>query len=531
VLAGLQAAAAAPVTTVGCSATDLANAVSAASSGATLSLQYDCTYYLTTGLAATVSLTIDGNADTIEPAAGSGAMTMLSFATGTTDSISSLTMTNGNGGAASGPLAHDGGAIANDGTLTIDNSEFTNNTASGGSFPANSGGAIINDGTLTIDNTAFIGNHAAIAGGAIVSTGPVTLADSTFRDNVATTSGAAIYSDNNPVTATNCDFIGNSGGSGGIALAGDGSGPLTVTGGSFVGNKSTGPDEVGGAIEAFVDTTTTIRHVDFRDNSATEWGGAIYTYENSPLTVADSAFSGNTAGQDGGAIYADDKSALTLSHNDYTGNSAGQDGGAIYASDSDLSDTDGVFEHNTAAKYGGAVAVFETATGQTASVTDATFRHNAVSGSGGWGGAIYVGGASSNSSLSVGGSAFADNTALLGEGGAIWTDAPDTYVTKSSFDGNEAENGGAVLNQNSGGGAVLGITDSKAESNRAREDGGALDNGSGATAHLDDSLVTINLAGTAGGGIYNLGTVSLTSSPVVGNHPDNCAPAGSVPGC
>lgn len=34
-----------------------------------------------------------------------------------------------------------------------------------------------------------------------------------------------------------------------------------------------------------------------------------------------------------------------------------------------------------------------------------------------------------------------------------------------------------------------------------------------------------------GGGIYSLGTVQLEMSSVTANHPDNCAPQGSVPGC
>ena len=33
------------------------------------------------------------------------------------------------------------------------------------------------------------------------------------------------------------------------------------------------------------------------------------------------------------------------------------------------------------------------------------------------------------------------------------------------------------------------------------------------------------------GGIANQGTVTLTDSTVSGNTPDNCTPAGSIPGC
>jgi hypothetical protein len=62
--------------------------------------------------------------------------------------------------------------------------------------------------------------------------------------------------------------------------------------------------------------------------------------------------------------------------------------------------------------------------------------------------------------------------------------------------------------------------------------GGGLENG--ASARLTDSAVHNNTAqGSApqGGGIYNLGTVSRSSTPVTNNHPNNCAPPNSVPGC
>ena len=67
---GPAAAGAAPVTTVACSASALATAVSGASSGAVLSLTPMCTYTLTGGLTAAVSLTIEGNGDTIAGCTG-----------------------------------------------------------------------------------------------------------------------------------------------------------------------------------------------------------------------------------------------------------------------------------------------------------------------------------------------------------------------------------------------------------------------------------------------------------------------------
>jgi hypothetical protein len=71
--------------------------------------------------------------------------------------------------------------------------------------------------------------------------------------------------------------------------------------------------------------------------------------------------------------------------------------------------------------------------------------------------------------------------------------------------------------------------------------GGGIDNGDTGTAILKYSKVVNNtaagntLADSLGGGIYNAnpasGSVTLTVTQVKGNHPDQCDPTGSVPGC
>lgn len=69
--------------------------------------------------------------------------------------------------------------------------------------------------------------------------------------------------------------------------------------------------------------------------------------------------------------------------------------------------------------------------------------------------------------------------------------------------------------------------------------GAGVFNGADSTTSLKRSPVKANTArasgGSAnGGGIFNeasLGAVTLTSSRVSGNRPNNCAPPGSVPGC
>ena len=90
-----------------------------------------------------------------------------------------------NNQAVSGTAAKNGGAIfLNDqGTLTVENAKFVNNTT-----PKGVGGAIYATGTLTVKNTEFTGNSAPSgSGGAIAYTGKktITLEGTTFTGNAA----------------------------------------------------------------------------------------------------------------------------------------------------------------------------------------------------------------------------------------------------------------------------------------------------------------------------------------------------------
>ncbi len=46
-------------------------------------------------------------------------------------------------------------------------------------------------------------------------------------------------------------------------------------------------------------------------------------------------------------------------------------------------------------------------------------------------------------------------------------------------------------------------------------------------------MIDGNTATSGGGGIYNYddGTVTLTTTSVVSNHPDNCEPVNTISGC
>ena len=104
--------------------------------------------------------------------------------------------------------------------------------------------------------------------------------------------------------------------------------------------------------------------------------------------------------------------------------------------------------------------------------------------------------------------------------------------------------GGGIINAQGPPGAantaILTLNSSLVVGNRAAGDGGGIANGMplggpmplvGGPVTLNHTLVIGNQA-AKGGGIFNSGgTVTLASSPVLLNHPDNCEPLGTIVGC
>jgi predicted outer membrane repeat protein len=85
--------------------------------------------------------------------------------------------------------AYDGGAISNDGTLTLISSTVSGNIVS------HDGGGIYNDGTLKLVNSTVSGNTASHDGGGIYNDGTLTLVSSTVTSNTASHDGGGIYNE------------------------------------------------------------------------------------------------------------------------------------------------------------------------------------------------------------------------------------------------------------------------------------------------------------------------------------------------
>jgi predicted outer membrane repeat protein len=184
------------------------------------------------------------------------------------------------------------------------------------------------------------------------------------------------------------------------------------------------------------------------------------------------------------------------------------DGGAIYApKDTDLTVQGGIFTDNYS-EYGGAVEGDGILT-----VSGAYFTGNFAYYEGG---AIYTDG----DEAYISGSTFQKNATYEGGdddygGGAIYTDNDDTQLTGSTFTGNSSYEGGAVYNDDE---LFMGrdtLTENIADY------GGGVYNDWDLT--VNGSLIGFNWASSYGGGIYNDHDITLAGDQIYGNQPDNCA--------
>jgi fibronectin-binding autotransporter adhesin len=152
----------------------------------------------------TSSLKIDGPGADVLTIDAQGKSGILSIGSGANVSISGLTLANGDAFS-----AQKGGAVVNNGTLTLNECTLTGNTAT-------NGGAIYNTGALTLTNSTLSANSAYEVGGAIDNPGSLSMTDCTISGNSAFAGGAAIYSGlyqsqpNNSLTLNGCTIARNS---------------------------------------------------------------------------------------------------------------------------------------------------------------------------------------------------------------------------------------------------------------------------------------------------------------------------------
>ena len=232
-----------------------------------------------------------------------------------------------------------GGAIYNEGTLTVEGGSFTDNSAApadGSTVTvSNVGGAIYNadDAKLSINGTRFEGNTAAIAGAVnnqYDSSHITGITNAFFVNNTASLSaGGALRNQGTIDSISGTTFEGNTAGNGGALWNGAGGTITNITDTTFTGNKSTN-DAVGGGAITNAGDIKKINATTFTDNSAAGNGGAINNVKGgkASITLSDTTFTGNTADGNGGALY--NGGNLTFSgNNTFTDNTAAE-GNDIY---------------------------------------------------------------------------------------------------------------------------------------------------------------------------------------------------------
>lgn len=232
-----------------------------------------------------------------------------------------------------------GGAIYNEGTLTVEGGSFTDNSAApadGSTVTvSNVGGAIYNadDAKLSINGTRFEGNTAAIAGAVnnqYDSSHITGITNAFFVNNTASLSaGGALRNQGTIDSISGTTFEGNTAGNGGALWNGAGGTITNITDTTFTGNKSTN-DAVGGGAITNAGDIEKINATTFTDNSAAGNGGAINNVKGgkASITLSDTTFTGNTADGNGGALY--NGGNLTFSgNNTFTDNTAAE-GNDIY---------------------------------------------------------------------------------------------------------------------------------------------------------------------------------------------------------
>jgi hypothetical protein len=222
------------------------------------------------GGAKTVNLTIIGNGDTID---GNHVSRLFGVASGSSLTLNQLTLQNGY------IYADDGGAIYNEGTLTISGCNFTNNTSwySGyiSSLLGGDGGAIYNGiGTVVINNSTLDGNIATGSRQAF---------------------GGAIYNESGTVRISNTTLNGNSAG-------GFGSDDFFAEGGAIYNGSG----------------KVTLSKVTMSGNIAEVFGGGIFNAGGMTIVANRSSITGNTASgasgdvQNSGVLYLDNTSTIGI---------------------------------------------------------------------------------------------------------------------------------------------------------------------------------------------------------------------------
>ena len=254
------------------------------------------------------------------------------------------------------------GNYVNDKTLSISKSltlEGSANTVIDGN--ASKIMEVTADATVVLTNLSFTNGNAALVG-AISNEGKLTISNSNFYSNKATGNSGTIITNKNKLNINNSKFYQNSAGKG--VVNNQNNALLVIDNSEFYNNNMTSFSNSYGIVYT-TSANATISNTVFRNN-AVKYGGAIWATKSSDATIGivniiNSTFEGNSAntGQ-GGALFVSGgeciiKESMFINNKANPGKFSGGQGGAIYTSlNGNVSVTDSVFKNNQA-KLGAAL--------------------------------------------------------------------------------------------------------------------------------------------------------------------------------
>ena len=312
------------------------------------------------------NIRIDGKGHTID---AKNLGRIFSIGEGFAVTLTNATLINGK--------ADKGGAIYNDGSLTLSDVKLSDNAAD------SYGGAVFNNGELVVSDSVFDSNDIVNRGSASVDYGGAAIYN--WYDGILTVSGSNFT--NNIKNYKNGDRL-----VGAVATIGD----ATISDSYFVNNSGRwgGAISASGYLIAGDDVNTlTVSGSTFKENGGL-YGAGIFVW-GSDFTVSDCVFDKNTASgkgnmtpnnNNGAAIEVTDTNkaiAGIITGSNFTNNKA-QYGGAIDICEGNIKITDSEFVNNSADVEGGAIDISTVKGNPEVSISGSKFINNSAS----YGGAI-----------------------------------------------------------------------------------------------------------------------------------------------
>ena len=432
------------------------------------------------GVAINKNIRIDGKGHTID-ARDLGRI--FSIGEGFTVTLTNATLINGK--------ADKGGAIYNDGSLTLSDVKLSDNAAD------SYGGAVFNNGELVVSDSVFDSNDIVNRGSASVDYGGAAIYN--WYGGVLTVSGSNFT--NNIKNYKNGDRL-----VGAVATIGD----ATISDSCFVNNAGRwgGAISASGYLIAGDDVNTlTVSGSTFKENGGL-YGAGIFV-AGSDFTVSDCVFDKNSAfgkgnmtpnNNNGAAIVVTDTGkditgAITGSN--FTNNKA-QYGGAIYICEGNIAISDSLFENNSADVEGGAIDIDSAINNPVVTVENSKFVNNTPQ-------AIH-----NSKELHLGIETFTDLQNAIDLVDGILTLDSDIVMTDDEAAGFV---GGVAINKDI-------VIDGKGHTISAEDLGRIFSIGEGFTVTLTNATL-INGKADKGGAIYNDGSLTLSDVKLSDNAADS----------